>query len=84
MSSYASDPNGICLTCNPGIANVDIIISCRQVLPGSQTQGNVVAAGGVIEECLKTNGRIATADSVVIKCRKTDGRVVATGRVAGQ
>ena len=57
------------------ITNVNIAITCREVLAGIKPQSDVVFAGGIAIERLKTVGRAVDAGGVVLERKTTGGRV---------
>ena len=54
-----ADSNGIGLTSDTNVANVDIVVARGEISTGSKAQCDVAAATGVVEERIKTVGRVA-------------------------
>ena len=74
-----ANANGVCLACNPIVANIDIVIARSEVGTGVRSEADVIAAGGAKKRAI-TDGRVVAAAGVIrIERKMTVGRVVGGG-----
>src|SRR2546428_8034691 len=75
-----ADPDRGRLRCDGGIADVDIVVACRQIGAGD-ADGDIAAAGGVVRQRDASNGRVQNAGGVGDQSERTNGGVVITAVV---
>ena len=65
-SLWVADADGVGLARNPKVADIDIVITRREICTGATTQCDVAAAGCVVRERLPTVGRVGIARCVAV------------------
>src|SRR4029450_5339708 len=70
-----ANPNCVDVDIKPFVADIDIVIACREISTGPGAQCDV-AVTLCVKERLKTIGRVAVAVFAVRERFTTDGRVV--------
>src|SRR5208282_1500959 len=72
----SADSNDVGVRGNTGIADVDVVTACRNVITGLITNGYVINAFRDGIKCLEAIGGVVTAGRVVEKRPTAVGRVV--------
>ena len=82
LRSLRADADGVGVVRNTIVADINIVIAVREILAGVNAQGDVVAAGCIVEERTSTVGSVPVADGVAAESISTISRVEVTGGVA--
>jgi hypothetical protein len=73
LSVDDAEPDGIRLARDTRIANVDVVIPCRQVGASQRAQREVEGAGSVAEKSTRTKRGVITTSGVVLQRAITEG-----------
>src|SRR5438128_2040946 len=79
LGSYGSDADDSRLSCNPGVAYIDIVAAGGEIFTSVIAQCDVVVAGCVANERSKTIGSVAFAGGIMTKRTKPVGGAEASG-----
>src|SRR5207248_2715709 len=64
-----------------GIADVDVVVPGREVVPGVKTQSDVIVAAGIAKESVRTGSQIVMTNRVAVHVLPSIGGVTATADV---
>src|SRR5438477_213240 len=82
LGSYGSDADDSRLSCNPGVAYIDIVAAGGEVKTSVGTDGDVGGTGCVAYQRVLTEGRVVAARGVIAECSLTAGYVKVASVVA--
>src|SRR5947208_11704575 len=82
LGSYGSDADDSRLSCNPGVAYIDIVAAGGEVGTSVGTDGDVGGTGCVAYQCILTEGRVVAARGVIGEPSLTAGCVKVASVVA--
>src|SRR5437870_1690722 len=82
LGSYGSDADDSRLSCNPGVAYIDIVAAGGEVKTSVGTDGDVGGTGCVAYQRVLTEGRVVAARGVIAERSLTAGYVKVASVVA--
>src|SRR5439155_478490 len=79
LRSLRTDADGVSLSSNTKVSEINIVVACGEIATGEIAQRDVVGASCIIHERIVTIGRVAVAGCTGKERNKTYCRVVRAG-----